>query len=131
MLVRRIFFSESMPQQSVLQFASGLNRYESYLWPFSMMFSFADPRKILRQIRNDGKCKVLVLTGSEDKLMTAPIMERLGAFYRDAAAEIGEGNLAGSVAEVAFVPGAGHHLQNDTDWEVGARRLLEFYERIC
>jgi pimeloyl-ACP methyl ester carboxylesterase len=130
-LVKRIFFGASMPQQTVAQFSTGLNRYEAYLWPFSMMAHFADAGRVLGQIRNDAACKVLVLTGTEDRLMSAPIMERLGMFYRDAAAAQGDSDLAGKAAEVAFVPGAGHHLQNDVGWEVGARRLLEFYERVC
>lgn len=30
----------------------------------------------------------------------------------------------------AVVPGAGHHCQNDAGWEVGARKVLEFYRGL-
>jgi pimeloyl-ACP methyl ester carboxylesterase len=129
-LVRRIFFSNKLPEPSLAQFVSRVNRYESYLWPFSMLTSFADPVRVLERIRNDAPRKVLVLTGSEDKLMTAPVMERLGMFYREAAGELGYA-AADEAAEVAFVEGAGHHLQNDVGWEEGANKLLGFYDNVC
>jgi len=38
-------------------------------------------------------------------------------------------NVAQGVRQ-CFVPGAGHHLQNDVMWEVGAKKLLDFYEQL-
>lgn len=37
---------------------------------------------------------------------------------------------AGHGVRLAFVPGAGHHLQNDTAWEVGAEKLADFLEQL-
>lgn len=45
---------------------------------------------------------------------------------------LGEGELdnAGHGVELAWVPGAGHHLQNDTTWEIGAQKLQAFLRRL-
>lgn len=37
---------------------------------------------------------------------------------------------AGHGVRLAFVPGAGHHLQNDTAWEVGAEKLADFLKQL-
>ncbi|KAH7320081.1 Alpha/Beta hydrolase protein [Stachybotrys elegans] len=130
MLIKRIFFGEDIGDAQVAEFQAHVNRYEAFWWPITMMTAFADPRRILRHIQNDSDRKVLVLTGTEDKLMTAPIMERLGAFYREAARALWAGKTTDDAAEVSFVPRAGHHLQNDTTWEIGAKKLVEFYRQL-
>lgn len=127
MLTKHIFFSDAIATPYLLQFQRRLGRYESLLWPFSMMRPFAEPAAILGQIRNDAEAKVLVMAGSGDRLMTGPVMEKLAGAYRDAARKLDGENGA---VELYFVQGAGHHLQNDVPWESGARRLLEFYARL-
>lgn len=104
-----------------------MNRYESYLWPFGMMYSFASPSNILSHIRNDGASgeKVLVMAGTQDKLMTVPVTEKTATFYREA------GNDKRDGVRLRFVEGAGHHLQNDVQWEDGAEKLFEFYKGIA
>ncbi|KAI0534796.1 hypothetical protein GGR58DRAFT_504971 [Xylaria digitata] len=44
----------------------------------------------------------------------------------------GEGDMdnVGHGVELAWVPGAGHHLQNDTTWQIGAEKLLAFLRRL-
>ncbi|KAK4165074.1 Alpha/Beta hydrolase protein [Cladorrhinum sp. PSN259] len=153
-LTRRVFFSESYPESSLLKFQSQTNRYESFLWPFGMMRSFANPFALLSQLTTPttGQ-KVLVLAGEQDKIMTPTVMQDLAGMYRNAYATMvkqkkvddsleseeeevrsikGEGDkdTAGQGVRLAFVPGAGHHLQNDVTWEIGARKLAEFYRQL-
>ncbi|KAK3997089.1 Alpha/Beta hydrolase protein [Cladorrhinum sp. PSN332] len=102
--------------------------------------------------------KILVLAGELDKLMTPGVMRDLAGMYRAAYTTLvkqkkvdsegeeeeeegevksiggeGEGNekdSAGAGVRLVFVPGAGHHLQNDVTWEIGARKLVEFYRQL-
>lgn len=122
-LTHRIFFGDSFPLSSVAPFQRHLNRYESFLWPFSMMHHFSSASNILSHIRNEGSSaeKVLVMAGSQDKLMDKTVTERTAAWYRDVNAGV----------RIQFVEGAGHHLQNDVQWKDGAEKLLDFYKGIA
>ncbi|EWY86175.1 hypothetical protein FOYG_10801 [Fusarium oxysporum NRRL 32931] len=126
-LTQRAFFGDKFPLSAVIPFQRHMNRYESYLWPFGMMYSFASPSNILSHIRNDGASgeKVLVMAGTQDKLMTVPVTEKTATFYREA------GNDKRDGVRLRFVEGAGHHLQNDVQWEDGAEKLFEFYKGIA
>ncbi|GAP83912.1 putative alpha beta hydrolase fold protein [Rosellinia necatrix] len=149
-LVRRVFFSDDYPDEKLADFQGRMNRYESFLWPCGMVFRFADPKRVLRNITGWGTGnRVLIMAGTEEKLMTRPVQEKAAETYRaafsglvrDAILEAkdeavqdlpGEGGLdnAGHGVELAYVPGAGHHLQNDTMWEIGAEKLLAFLRRL-
>lgn len=78
--------------------------------------------------------------------MRVPIMKELAAFYREAYTQLicekkieaksdnikkTAGRLrlddAGHGTWFTVVPIAGHHLQNDVQWEDGAKQLLDFY----
>jgi len=103
--------------------------------------------------------KILILRGSHDKIMTAPIMRQLATFYRlghpksllnpEAGADTSGGldPVETAVASVddddddddtagwggvslGVVPGAGHQLQNDVGWAVGADKLGAFWEQL-
>ncbi|KAH7263597.1 Alpha/Beta hydrolase protein [Fusarium tricinctum] len=126
-LTQRAFFGDKFPLSAVIPFQRHMNRYESYMWPFSMMYGFASASNILRHIRNEGASgeKVLVMAGTQDKLMTAPVTENTAAFYREAGTEARDG------VRLRFVEGAGHHLQNDIQWEDGAEKLFEFYKGVA
>lgn len=126
-LTRQAFFGDAFPLSAVIPFQQHLNRYESFLWPFSMMYPFSSATNILRHIHNEGESgeKVLILTGSQDKLMDKLVTERTVTWYRDAATGRREG------ARLNFVEGAGHHLQNDVQWKDGAEKLFEFYKGIA
>lgn len=126
-LTQRAFFGDKFPLSAVIPFQRHMNRYESYLWPFGMMYSFTSPSNILSHIRNDGASgeKVLVMAGTQDKLMTVPVTEKTATFYREA------GNDKRDGVRLRFVEGAGHHLQNDVQWEDGAEKLFEFYKGIA
>ena len=81
--------------------------------------------------------------------MRVPIMKQLAAFYRTAYSQLisekkieaedndirkTAGRLrlddAGHGTQFNVVPVAGHHLQNDVQWEDGAKRLLDFYNQL-
>jgi len=149
-LTKQVFFSNAVSDDYVLKFQARTSAYESYLWPFGMMKPFTNPLNIIRQISGWGSSdRLLVLFGSGDKLMTAPIMQKLARFYRNAVIQLsghkkidvaddgvtklgGDGDLDehGQGVRYCVVPVAGHHLQNDVQWEVGAKKLLEFYEQL-
>jgi len=102
-----------------------------------------------------GRDGLMVLAGEHDAIVTVSICQRLAERYRGAyrdlvdskkldrlAAEESvrhatlrrmEGSKTDTVGcgvRLCVVPGAGHHLQNDVTWEVGAQKLLEFYEQL-
>lgn len=110
-----------------MPFQNRLSRYESFLWPISMMRPFAKPSAVLSQIgsRAAGTAKLLVMAGTEDKLMTPQETEDITAFYR------GVEGVSEKTVRLEFVEGAGHHLQNDVQWQDGADKLLSFYKQVC
>ncbi|TEA15226.1 Arylesterase [Colletotrichum sidae] len=149
-LVKQAFFGDQMTQAGILDFQKHVNRYETFLWPISMMKPFVKAVDVVNSISGWGSSeRILVLTGTQDKLMTHGVMSKLAATFRYAFAELvhgkkldaridrvkrvaGEGGHddEGQGVMLAWVPGAGHHLQNDVMWEVGAKKLLEFYEQL-
>ncbi|KAI0424962.1 Alpha/Beta hydrolase protein [Xylaria sp. FL1042] len=147
-LIRQAFFSRDYPDDKLAEFQSHLNSFESFLWPLGMIFHFADPTKVLRSITGWGagnSNRVLIMAGAEERLMNKPVQEKTAETYRAAFSELardtkfeaqddvihplpGEGGVdsVGHGVELAWVPGAGHHLQNDTTWEIGAEKLLAY-----
>lgn len=126
-LTRRAFFGDSFPLSAVIPFQQRTNRYESYLWPFSMMRPFASASSVLEHVDSQAAARVLVMAGSQDKLMTPEVTQETAAFYREAAATARGGDDA---VRMEIVEGAGHHLQNDVQWEDGAVKLLGFYRSV-
>ncbi|KAK3343875.1 Alpha/Beta hydrolase protein [Lasiosphaeria hispida] len=149
-LTRQTFFSKELSEAYVEEFQSRVSPYESFLWIMGMGRPFVKPQTLLQQITSWGTGqKLLVLCGGVDKLMTKPVMEKLATYYRLAFSTLvsqkklevedsdvenmpGEGgqDTAGHGVRLVFVPGAGHHLQNDVTWEVGAGKLLAFYQQL-
>ncbi|KAI1813624.1 alpha/beta-hydrolase [Poronia punctata] len=150
-LVKQAFFSNECPADKLVEFQSRLSRYESFLWPLGMFLRFVDPKRLMCNITGWGKSpRVLVMVGTEDKLMTREVTERTAEIYRAAFSELvsekklevedgdvqclGKGcsvkDDVGHGVELAWVQGAGHHLQNDMNWEIGAEKLLEFVRRL-
>lgn len=126
-LTRRAFFSENYPLASVASFMKRMNRYESYLWAFSMMRPFATAKQVLANVlgAKSGGPRMLVMAGTEDTLMTKNVTEETTAFYREAV----DGD-AETAVRVEYVEGAGHHAQNDLQWEEGAAKLLKFHQDL-
>ncbi|KAL2260058.1 hypothetical protein VTK26DRAFT_6077 [Humicola hyalothermophila] len=150
-LIRRAFFSERLSDTYVERFQERLSPYGSFLWPLGLAKTFVNPLKMLTRITRWGNTgqKILVLCGTIDKVMTLPITESLTNTYRKAHIALvqqnklesndggvqsvpGDGGQdhAGQGVRFCVVPGAAHHLQNDVTWEVGAQKLLAFYEQL-
>jgi hypothetical protein len=124
--------------------------YESMLWPLSMMlYPFASPFKIIRNIiasrsnSNQRESKViLILAGTEDVLMDTENMKNLARWYRKASSQISgqvedkvmqldeNGDSEGDGVRQVWIGRAGHHVQNDVHWEIGARKLTDWYEQL-
>ncbi|KAK8087384.1 hypothetical protein PG994_002358 [Apiospora phragmitis] len=150
-LTRRAFFSEQYPEEDLLEFQRHLNRFESFWWPIGMMAPFVDARKLLGNILGwDGSSdRILIMAGTGDKLMTRDVQVQAAQMYRNAVSDMvkekkleadsapvrkldGEGGQddSGQGVRLAWVPGAGHHVQNDVQWEVGAAKLRAWLEQL-
>ncbi|KAI1839934.1 hypothetical protein JX265_013890 [Neoarthrinium moseri] len=150
-LTKRAFFSEEYPEADVVNFQRHLNRYESFLWPLGMLLPFVNAQKLLSNITGwgSGGDRVLIMAGTGDKLMTEPVQRKAAKTYRDAFSEMAalkkidaevrepekvKGGCGlddtGRGVTLAFVPGAGHHLQNDVQWKTGAEKLLVFLKQL-
>lgn len=129
-LVKQAFFSAKFPLEMVEAFMRNMPTYESFLWPLNLMFRVADPSKVLsniKQVNQDGSNEtLLVMAGEEDKLMSLDLMERQVAEYRSAS----EKEKGESTVRYEVIKGAGHHLQNDLQWEDGADVLLDWYTQL-
>jgi pimeloyl-ACP methyl ester carboxylesterase len=150
LLTKRVFFGDQVSSAYVEKFQGHMNAYESFWWPLGMMKPFVNSHRLLSHIAGWGRGpRILILYGQQDKLMTRPVMRRLAESYRAASRHLAdkEAPPAGSDAvkplpgtdgqddegqgvRFCVVPGAGHHMQNDTTWEVGAEKLLRFYEQL-
>lgn len=150
-LVRRAFFSDRLPEGALRQFQRHLSRFESFLWPLAMFLPFVDPRRLLLNVTGWGADvdRVLVMAGTADRMVTPDIVEKTARGYRAAFSRLvgdgeieatdigvhplgGEGGIdnCGHGVRLAWVPGSGHHLQNDVMWEVGAEKLWEFIRQL-
>lgn len=121
------------------------------------MVPFANAATIIRKVTGWGQGngqRILVLAGGRDMLMTMDIMEKLAGFYRqplrslmrdkklDAVdGPVGQSEDAEKSSKrgvdtdadgvwLCVVPSAGHHMQNDVEWAVGAQKLLWFYRQL-
>jgi hypothetical protein len=151
-LVHRAFFCPALPTASVKEFESHMSEFESLLWPLGMMLPFVNTRNVLKNIVGWGltpvKDRVLVLAGSKDTLMGVKLMRRMAQDYRKAFGMLVKRKLLQAHLAVAestnkdddevfsfgvrfnVVEGAGHHMQNDLQWEDSASQLLTFVEQL-
>lgn len=149
-LTRRVFFSNEQTDAYVEAFQDRISPYESFIWALGMTKPFINQQNLVSQIQGWGRGqRIMVLAGELDKIMTLRIMEDLAHMYRVGYSSMAQQNkLPGEDTEVVplegeggrdntghgvrycVVPGAGHHLQNDVTWEIGARKLLAFYEQL-
>lgn len=90
--------------------------YESMLLPLGMMFTFANPKRILQNIlgwkKDDNQARLLVIAGEKDKLMSVGIMQRFAVGLRGAARRLGLYSLdekegEGEVVGYEIVKGSG------------------------
>ncbi|KAL1853171.1 hypothetical protein Daus18300_011910 [Diaporthe australafricana] len=156
-LTRQVFFSDAVSDSYVTEFQKHINAYESFLWPLGMMMPFANAATVVQRVTGWGRRgdqRILVLAGGRDRLMTTDVMEKLADYYRKAfrllmrdkrldavdgpavQLEVEDIKVKGSVdtdgdgVRFCVVPSAGHHMQNDAQWEVGAEKLLAFYHQL-
>lgn len=149
-LLRQAFFGKECPETELLEFQRNLSRYESLNWVVGMLLPFVDPKKLLSNITGWGTTdRVLIMAGVGDRLLTKDVQESSAKTYRTAFSQLvkdgklegkdydvhplpGEGDMdnTGHGVRVAWVPGSGHHLQNDVAWEVGAEKLLDFIQQL-
>ncbi|KAI8269444.1 lariat debranching enzyme [Colletotrichum sp. SAR11_239] len=101
-LVKQAFFGDQMTEAGVADFQKHVNRYESFLWPISMMKPFAKATDIINSIAGWGtSTRILILTGTQDKLMTRGVMQGLALAFRRAFAQlVGEKKLDAEVDDV-------------------------------
>lgn len=148
-LVHRAFFSAEFPQEQVAAFVPDMPEYESLLWPMGMMLPFVRARDVLRNVlgwvsgrESALRQRVLVLAGGKDTLMGTVLMRRMTEQYRRGLVKLvkqgklnsgsHENHLESLSSAVGFfvVEGAGHHIQNDLQWEEGAKHILAFVEQL-
>lgn len=123
-MVQRAFFGPDMPMEKIREFARWAADYEAMGWPLGSMgkkrggrYEWLDVKDIVRGINVGGDVggdKVLVLVGTEDKLMegtTQRVVDDYRAALAEAAAAGGQKTAAG-VRHIE-IKRAGHHVQND------------------
>jgi hypothetical protein len=146
-LVRQAFFCDAYPAEKVVDFEKRMPPYESFAWPGSMLLGFASVKNILQRINGWGSGeRLLLLAGEKDRLVTLDIKQREAKEYRKAFRELvrskkieakselvvgsNDSESRGDGVMMYVVKGAGHHLQNDLQWEDGAQKLYEFYDEV-
>jgi pimeloyl-ACP methyl ester carboxylesterase len=137
LLVKNAFFGPDYPVSRAKDFEQWMAPYESLRWPSQTVGSWQngknvwlDTAKIVRNITttDPSKDRVLIILGSEDKMMQGT-QARSVAEYAGAIGTSRDGNQVSGVRLVE-IPRAGHHLQNDIQWEDGARALLTFLRQL-
>lgn len=152
-LVYNAFFGPAFPRDKVREFAQQMPNYESIAWPIGMMKRFTDVLSILRNIqgwRNSLSSRVMVMAGSEDKLMGVQLMRDVACEYRKGIEQLGDDKrldpadfpqssfqLSPHVRQdtetavtMVVVEGAGHHVQNDVQADEAAEALRKFLDQL-
>jgi pimeloyl-ACP methyl ester carboxylesterase len=137
-LVKQAFFCDDFPLDKVVAFERYMPRMESFAWPMGQNFRFGTFRNVLQRIVGWGMGqRVLVLAGEKDRLVDLNVAQREVREAREAFVDLAScGKIEAKKEEVDsgvrfyVVKGAGHHMQNDLQWEDGARQLLDWYEQL-
>ncbi|PNS21333.1 hypothetical protein CAC42_1112 [Sphaceloma murrayae] len=134
-LVKNVFFCDQFPLAKVSDFESLMPPFESLVWPSSIMGRFASVGNILRNITVSlDRSAVLIMAAEKSRLMGVPMMRNMAVEYTIGVGEaltqqdkeVASDRLA-DVVSFEVVKGAGHHLQNDLNWQEGADKLAKFY----
>lgn len=131
LLIKKTFFGLDFPHSRVREFERWMGPYESVQWPAQTMAPgkmetapLLDPVKIVRNITasEPSKDKVLVIFGSEDKMMQGTQF-RIVTEYAEAIRLVHDEDQRGqtnssthSGVGLVEIDRAGHHLQNDVQW---------------
>lgn len=153
--VRRAWFSPEYPSDKLQEVMKYMPEIETFFCGIELCFPFASCRHIVQNLLGWSadkleSQKILVISGSADKLMDPSTMRQLSKCYRDAIQyvmperaspvidtagdEDNTGKLfeenQGSGIRMVVVNGAGHHIQNDIQWEIGAERVADFLQQL-
>ncbi|KAH8830747.1 Alpha/Beta hydrolase protein [Flagelloscypha sp. PMI_526] len=89
-LVRNAFFTRAKPDNEVKDFEQYLSECESMWWPIAYMNRYTKVENILSRIAGWGSLvrgnvsqRILVVAGTEDKLMGVTLMEQMVSEYRE------------------------------------------------
>ncbi|KAI9021782.1 Alpha/Beta hydrolase protein [Hyaloraphidium curvatum] len=144
-LVKAAFFGPTFPDAEVREFERWMPEYESLAWPLAMMRPFVSAGEVVASIEPTPEGvdadRVMILSGTLDRLMDPPIQLRAAEEYRLALGGAGapfddklpaQGWRVQRRGGVSYglVAGAGHHVQNDLQKEEGAEALLQFLDRL-
>ncbi|KAF9457200.1 Alpha/Beta hydrolase protein [Collybia nuda] len=143
-LIHRAFFCPSFPINAVEDFEPHMPAFESLLWPLGMMVPFINTGSVLKNILGWSpmlKDRLFVMAGSEDTLMGTTLMCRMAQHYRKAFRVLVKRKILRVDPDAAEPPscdgvrfgvieGAGHHMQNDLQWQESAHQLLAFIEQL-
>jgi pimeloyl-ACP methyl ester carboxylesterase len=149
-LVGNAFFGHKFPQDQVRDFAQWMSQCESMGWPVGMMNRFTNVSNILQNIQGLGSsaARIMVMAGTEDKLMGVKLMQDMAGEYRDGIRQLSDqkkieptvetGNsISKNVKQetengvsMVIVEGAGHHIQNDVQADEAAEALKMFVEQL-
>lgn len=155
-LVERAFFGHEMSKERVVEFERWMPEYESLRWPIEMMKKdWIHDQGVVGSITGwDGGMggpRIMVMAGSEDKLMGVRLMEDMARDYRRGVQTLVEEKRHDAVAvqsrgtmepikgveenceagvSMVVVKGAGHHVQNDVQAERAAEVLRMFMEGL-
>lgn len=110
-----------------------------------MLQPFVNVHNILQGIVGWGTARLMILGGDNDKLMITGIMHKVADTYCSAFRDLveskrieakceqlraqGKDNFGDGV-RFTIAPSAGHHMQNDEPWAIGAKKILSFYEQL-
>lgn len=130
-LVHNTFFSAGFLKEKVQEFEREMPEMESMRWPLGMITRFVDPKKVVGNIvptLKNGR-KILIIAGTDDKLVRVRIMEQLTAWYRSALElATGKNEEETDVIRFGVVQGSGHHLMRDVGWKKCSGLILEWLE---
>lgn len=135
--VRAAFFQPETPEDTIDRWLSycktaseGIRTGLSVFWPFG---TATDVLKTLVGIEGNGgqTRKVLLVSGSNDRLVTACMVEENAKAYQAAEEELPgnqeTGDNSGTITSIS-IPGSAHHLMMDIVWEDCALRILNWIE---
>jgi len=155
--VHRLLFSPGYPSDKLEDFTRYLPESEAIIWVLGLILEFTDFRIVVQRSivglkggAPDGE-RILILAGELDVMMDIQMMRRLTKRYRDAVRHVMGENAQGHVSSdvgyeaereeaytedrgdgvrMVVVKGAGHHVQNDLQWEVGVQRVVVFLQQL-
>ena len=135
--VRAAFFQPETPEETITGWLSncktaseGIRTGLSIFWPFG---TACDVLKSLVGIEGPSTQprKVLLISGSDDRLVTTSMVEENAKAYHAAVEKLPGKSETGDSSEIVTsisIPGSAHHLMMDIAWEHCALRIVDWIE---